>query len=120
MEEALINLSEFFYVNVYLPFFNFLQATKWLTEVRYVINRIFNNFFGLFNEREIANNQYINNQILAEIITLIIFIVTIMIVVKLFLAIGKALKEAFQETKDTFIIKLDKKGGHKVVKKFKK
>jgi len=116
LQEALEYIFNLFYTEIRTPMQRALVNSGLVNNSNDFLNKLLNSFFNIFRETPIENISYINNNSLADIITVIIMIMFILVFINL---IKEAYKLLFDSFKNMFIIE-DKKEWRSTWKRRKK
>lgn len=105
--------------NFTTPVLNDLLESNFFKNTIIFINQLLNSFFDMFHDSPSSLNiEYINNELLSEVFSIIILIIFILIIYKIFSLIFNTLKTLVEELKKEISLSayLEKKGGRKKIK----
>lgn len=105
--------------NFTTPLVNDLLDSNFFNNIIIFLNKILNSFFDMFHDAPTSSNiEFINNELIAEVLGVVVLVIFIYIIYLLFKFVFDTLKTIVVEIKKEFTLNayLEKKGGKKKIK----
>lgn len=98
MEQAIQTILELIKSNITDPLFNAISSVDFFNNFITFINKLLNGILNLASDRELTSVEYINLELIADIIGILFFIWFIVLVVGIFSFTFKSLRNAMKDT----------------------
>lgn len=97
MEQAIQTILELIKSNITDPLFNAISSVDFFNNFIAFINKLLNGILNIASDRDLTNVEYINLELIADIIGILFFIWFIVLVVGIFSFTFKSLKNAMKD-----------------------